>query len=295
MSESEGADDGYKRKKVHLLRSVAKVELRIPVGYPKLTHAYLRSANRHSRCEPVDISTPTDILWNGGTYRGREYPNIDQEIENIKSYGKFYDSNDPGNDASRYEAYRNKLSWFYKAWTEWKPAWSMSNNGFTVTVPDNTNYPHIFNTRINRSDYIHFRYAGQKNFYDCYVLYVPEKNIDDPNSHGKMNSTPPKIPHIELRFENDNEAFDGNDGTNLDDNDCYRIYFTPYNDRIPTIDGGYDDIEYKSDNNILGQNILYPIVRNHIYRFTVSAQEASYTVSCTVCAWDEKDTVIRFE
>lgn len=269
LSESEGADDEYERKKVHLLRSVAKVELRIPIGYPKLTHAYLRSANRHGRCEPVDISTPTDILWNGGLYRGKTYSNIDQEIEYIKNYGIFYDST-----TEDYGKYRTRLSWFYKAWEGTGANWTTENKEWTnntikTTVSEKNDYPHIFNTRINRSDYIHFQYAGQKDLCDCYVLYVPEKNIDDPNSHGKMKSTPPKIPHIELRFEK-NSDFKGNDDTNLDDNDCYRIYFTPYNDRIPTKNGGYDDIEYKSDNNILGQNILYPIVRNHVYRFTVT-------------------------
>ena len=259
-SDMEPSDD-YNRKKVHLLRSVAKVELMIPAGL-QLTHAYMRSSNRHGRCEPIDVSTPTDELWR----------NIDTEIENIKNYGPFYDGSEKDKN---YQAYRDKLSWFYKAWTEW----DFNKSTYPVTVPGGTDYPHIFNTRINRSDYIHFIYMETQDGYDRYVVYMPEKNIDDPNTVGNIRSTP-KVPHIELRFES-------NDATNLDDNDCWRIYFT---DSQPQVEQDeYDDFEKNSEN----LKTLYPIVRNHIYRFTVNLSNRS--VVCTVRKWDRHSTEIRFD
>ena len=266
----------YPHKKIHLLRSLAKVELHIPIDFPELKHAYLRCANRTSRCEPVDVVTPTDKLWE----------NIDQEIKDIKSYGPFYGSPDT------YEKYSDRLSWFYLTWVnDWKDSekWftPLTNYPGVGGQEHAGNYPHIFNTRINRSDYIHFRKVpSTKTFYNRYVLYVPEKNIDDPNTAGDLTKTP-KIPHIELRFEGKN------DDENLDDNDCYRIYFTDRNDLIDSRSTKYDDIEYKVDGNILSRNILYPIVRNHIYRFTISNFEKN--IYCTVSAWDEKSTDIEFK
>lgn len=269
-------DDGYTRKKIHLLRSVAKVELLIPVGFPKLSHAYMRCVNRHGRCEPIDVLTPTDILWKGGTtYRSKTYQGIDQEIENIKTYGPFYKKDDQ--DKSHY---RGKLSWFYTTWAEdWTDKWNW--NGKNPEVPTTPDYPHIFNTRINRSDYMHFRFIETKNGYDRYVLYVPEKNIDDPGDIGNLSKTP-KIPHIELRFEGFNNE------ENLDDNDCYRIYFTDKNNTDIVSKGYvYDDQEKK----YLNDNILYPIVRNHIYRFTVTSvsgfELTSLNVNVDVVPYDE--------
>lgn len=268
--------DNYQYGKVHLLRSLAKVELLIPTGFLQLTHAYLRCVNRTSRCEPVDVSTSTYKLWN----------NVDNEITNIKNYGPFYKKNDKDHGL-----YRSQLSWFYKAWTEWNPQWDFNKiTEYPVTVSNKSDYPHIFNTRINRSDYVHFIYKGKKDNYDYYVLYVPEKNIDDPSDVGEMGATP-KIPHIELRFK------DVNNEENLDDNDCYRIYFTDQNnsDKLPSISNKYDGAEQTVLENY-GKNgypELYPIMRNHIYRFTLSG--SGQAVSCTVSAWDEKSTKIEFK
>ena len=255
ISDKEFNDD-YTRKNVHLLRSLAKVELLIPAGLP-LTHAYMRSANRTSRCEPVDVSAPTNELWDS----------VDDEIGNIKSYGAFYDSAD---------SYQEKLSWFYGTWDKW---WGWNDKNFSIPQTS-YDYPHIFNTRISRSDYIHFRYMETQDGYDRYVLYVPEKNIDDPNDVGVLRATP-KVPHIELRFE-------GSDDANLDDNDCWRIYFTDDEDWRKVAQNGYDDYEKVRDN----LNKLYPIVRNHIYRFTVNLLDRSAV--CTVREWDKQETEIKF-
>ena len=263
---TEGVNDGYPRKKLYLLRSVAKVELLIPNSFPELAHAYMRSFNRSGRCEPVDVSTPTNTLWS----------NVDTEIDNIRKYGAFYDSK-----VSDLDSYHKKLSWFYGVWNGW---WNWNNKN--PQIPTSYEFPHIFNTRIERSDYAHFHKMERTTVngivYNRYVLYMPEKNIDDPNSHGKMNSTP-KIPHIELRFAGIN-----ND-ENLDDNDCYRIYFTDRNNEIPSISSAYDGEELKH----LG--ILYPIVRNHIYRFTVNGFDGSdLKVTVDVDPWDEAELNPKF-
>lgn len=228
LSLARHNDSDYNGQKLYLLRSIAKVELFIPENWNP-SHIIMRSMNRTNRCEPVDVSTPTNELWK----------KVDDEIEKIKSKGVFYNNN-----ATTAE---NKMKWFYGVWPE--------NNNTDTTCP------HIYNCRIQRTDYAYMLKTElqPKTGYTRYVLYMPEKNIDDPTSVGKWEGTP-KVPHIELRFNNIN------DDQNLEDNDCYRIYFadTQQYKTVPE-DRNAPSVYEKNLNNT-----HYPIMRNHIYRFTLS-------------------------
>lgn len=265
----------YPYKKVYLLRSLAKVELLLPSDWNP-SHLYFRSNNRTNRCEPMDVSTPTNILWSGGGYNGEWYNGVDREMDAIQEYGSFYDPN----KKKDYDAYRNKLSWFYGAWLDWGWVW----RDYTPAIPRQAAFPRIFNADINRSDYTHFIKQGTtENGYTRYILYVSEKNIEDPNSHGDMSDTP-KVPHIELRFKGIN------DDANLDDNDCYRIYFVEKQPNIGRDE--YDDFE--KDMQYCGP---VPIMRNHIYRFTVTGVNAGGTpqVNFDLCTPALRQADITFE
>lgn len=249
---NSGERDDYNHKKVYLLRSLAKVELLLPLG-AEPEHVYFRFMNRTNRCEPVDVYTPTNEIW--------DY--VDNEITLLTTKGRFFDKS----IVKEYDTYRNALAWFYGAWTEWKgdAAWNW-NDAATYEANPAEPAPRVFNTRINRSNYAHFIKDevvtvpgfGQKQ---RYILYVPEKNVADPNVRGDMSNTP-KVAHIELRYAQHNDD-------NLDDNGCFRIYFA---DKQPPQHSSENRYDYTEEDYI--ENFL-PIVRNHIYRFIVPSIPSS--------------------
>lgn len=263
-------------KSIHLLRSVAKVELKIPKTLEP-HHVYLRSMNRKASCEPLDVSTPTDQLWKddiGGSH------NTTCEFFDILGHEPFYTKYDPKKpEASvQVENYRKKLSWYYGNW-----AVNGSLGNVEVPAPGYgnsktvTKYPQIMNVSIDRSDFAEFIKTGSDSYYDRYVIYVPEKFVDDPSSVGddkEMETTTPKVCHIEFRRKDD--PYD-----NVDDNNCYRIYFTEggFNKEMtyPTFgkssaDGkGKDDDNWEKSYEQVPSNLQkhWPIIRNHLYSFTV--------------------------
>lgn len=184
-------------------------------------------------------------------------------------------------------------------------------------------YPHLFNPHINRSEFCSFLYAGKVQDgsaqYYKYVLYMPDKFINDPIYPGYLGSTP-KVPHIEFRFQpeekpvaSDDNEFGGeavdanynNSEFNLDDNDCYRIYFTNYGYSR----GGQNDFfqtEYNSNIRKVGKesydtyeasadNLKYhwPVMRNHVYQFFVnSSGPATPVISVKVTDWSHEKVIV---
>lgn len=266
---------GYDAKSIYLLRSVAKVELRIPKSLGS-HHVYLRSMNRNARCEPLDISTPTKDLWpddDNGLH------NTDCEFFELVGKSPFYESSFSGS-GTQYDAYRSKLAWWYGNWSKD----GITVGGVNINTGLGTDYPHILNPLIGRTDCCRFNESNSDSYYDRYVLYVPEKFVDDPGSTGSsasMITTTPKVCHIEFRVDEDPYA-------NVDDDECYRIYFTP---------GGYNPeysklVDFKNDKNknvqswerMYERNVEnlkthWPIMRNHVYSFTVTEINTKLVVS----------------
>ena len=256
--------DGYDYKKISLLRSVAKVELLVSKEFENRykddddgynPYLFLRSMNRDARCMPLDVATPTEQIW----------ANVDDEIRNIRSYGPFYDPNDK--DVT---SFQRRLAWFFMTWSDlwgWKTGFQdIDNRGSAYYgLPS----PHVFNGKINRSDFVRFIKVKARNDadaaeFDRYVAYMPEKAIDDANDAGTRSSTP-KVPHIELRLK-------GEPDFNLDDNRHDRIYFVDYSQTPPrassTDKNGSPDFDaYEKDMYNLRNH--WPIMRNHVYRFRV--------------------------
>lgn len=330
---------------VSLIRSLAKVIVHIPTSFGKPRHMYMRCMNRTAFCEPMDVETNTSELWDENKHLDDSDGIRNCEWFNIFEYGPSFNKKGTGIDKEVRENehkgkneltdYINWLAWSHGSWknTKWNVSrdydsengmWKQTTaNGYSfdgVTVDAyagsslkdvkgrSDKYPHLFNPHMNRSDFCHFIYTGENNGYYRYVLYVPDKNIDDPNYPGIFYCTP-KVPHIEYRFDppkGEASAADAeysNTEFNLDDNDCYRIYFTNYgfdsnfkdtpdntNIRDKAL-GAYDDYEKSRD------NLAYhwPIMRSHIYEFFVSGSgPETPQISVKVTDWSHEKVIIEW-
>ena len=267
---TDAAGTEYKSKTISLLRAVAKIEVLIPksLGVPK--HVYMHSLNRHVRCEPMDVATPTNELW-------KEH-NDGCEWKLIQEHGTFMSSSGTYTTAD----YKKKLAWYYGNWQEW--GWEKTNSVFNSNKPDyvvnKEQFPRVMNPYINRSDCAAFidvtDYYNDQYYH--YLFYMGENTLDA-SSNYSGNGGSAKIPHIEIRFDERYASANkiaANSDLNLMDNDCYRIYFTEGGlakgarnaDGTPNIryDRYVDDYEKKPD----FVKTHWPIIRNHIYRFKVT-------------------------
>lgn len=289
----------YYYRTISLLRSVAKVEVLVPTSiFPKPSHMFMRTLNRFSRSAPIDVFTPTNLIWDGwNNSDADEYKNltrepgtwdtyymedawghkhyyskaegVDKESQSIKDKGFTYK-----NGSNNVGEYRNAVAWLFGIWSS-EYGWDW--NGYSITIGQTGPYPNVFNTRISRSDYAHMIDGGKiihtdgKEYY-YYYAYVPEKNVTDPNDKGTLGESP-KVMRIEMRFG------DRNTDVNLDDNASYRIYFTQSGKGggIESRDDYDNNMEKGSsnENSVPMQNLksIYPVMRNHLYRFKITGIE----------------------
>ena len=265
----------YGYKNVMLLRSVAKIELQIPSSL-KPDFVYLRSVNRKARWEPVDISTNTSEIWKDYTANSMSHPSA-CEWFTIKEQQNFF-NNSTADAPTQLDNYKKKLAWYYGAWSKDN---GNTVNGQTIYNPYILDFPRLMNAVIERSDFVEFIKAPSVDqLYDRYVLYVGEKYVDDPNDVGNktvknkgMEASRPKICHIEFRLGDEATI----QHTNLDDNNCVRIYMIEggvKNGFTPTFQkneetGEYNDWEHTYEQDVEKLKGHWPIMRNHVYSFKV--------------------------
>lgn len=255
----------YNSKTISLLRAVAKVELLIPksIGVPK--HVYLHSLNATARCEPMDVSTPTDELWKEHE-KGCEWTLV-------QSHGTFIEGGKYSTDL-----YKQRLAWYYGNWLEW--GWDF--NGYNQWKPDYSNdgpFPRIFNPYISRADCAAFIDISDyyNDHYYHYIFYMGENTIDASSAYNG-NGGSAMIPHIEIRFDDRYAATSKvktNSDLNLMDGDNYHIYFTEKgiasgardaNGASKIANGKYES-QYETNSTYLKEH--WPIMRNHVYKFTI--------------------------
>lgn len=255
------AGNHYQPKKIFLIRAVAKIELLVPKSLGVPSHVYMRSLNRHTRCEPMDVSTPTDQLWK----------DHDTECEwiMIQNRGPMYD-----NGKYTESSYQKKMCWFYGSWLEW--GWNFNGHSAAPSKSDGP-FPRIMNPKINRSDYAAFIDVSDyyNDQYYHFLFYMGENTLDAPSNYAGSSSQ--MVPHIELRFDEryaSTSKIATNSSFNLTDTDCYRIYITEggiakgardANGASTISKDGY--AAYETNPNYLKEH--WPIIRNHVYRFTV--------------------------
>ena len=191
LSQQTGSQTGdYTYKGISLLRSVVKLELRIPM-YEEMNNGTLQKVivnnkwaqilgnNFMARCEPMDVWSPTDSIWSNSHER-------DCEWLRIKEYGLYAidDGNTFGDD------YRKRLSWFYGAWKEqgWKYLQTQGNltgpSLTPVTETPTTSYPRIFNPITQR--------LTCSFITDCYLPIIPDNTGIDTDGDGWLDPKPSK-------------------------------------------------------------------------------------------------------
>ena len=300
----------YRYRTISLLRSVAKVEVLVPTSlFPEPSHMFMRTINRFSRSAPLDVFTPTNIIWDGWDSRNPDrydeskvdagghyhYYNqalgVDDEENALRTKGFTYVYN-----STSIQAYQNAVAWLFGIWNS-EYGWNWNNRNINISNPGP--YPRVFNTRISRSDFAHMINGGKVTVdgqeYYYYYAYLPEKNVTDPNDKGTLGESP-KVMRIEMRFG------DRNSDINLDDNASYRIYFTPggKGNGISSRDD-YDDMMEKGDadsNSQRMQNLknIYPVMRNHLYRFKITGLEMNeLRVDFEVQGPDTRDVGYTFQ
>ena len=259
----DGTD--YNAKTISLLRAVAKVEVLVPksLGVPK--HVYLHSLNATVRCEPMDVATPTDLLWKEHN-NGCEWTLV-QKHGTFLADGK-YETND----------YKKKLAWYHGNWLEW--GWDF--NGYTQWTPSYNNdgpFPRLFNPYISRADCAAFIDVSDyyNDQYYHYLFYMGENTIDASSSYNGAQGSP-MIPHVEIRFDDryaSTSKVKTNTDLNLMDKDCYHIYFVDKGiasgardaNGVSKIANGNYETQYENKTEYLKEH--WPIMRNHVYRFTI--------------------------
>lgn len=174
-------------KPVSLLRSSVKIELVLPnTKTPDMV--LLMYSNIYSRCEPMDVWTPTNEIW-------KEH-NDGCEWQAIQNYGPMVYKGDPSNPSGSngtFVTYRNRLSWLYGAWKEDK--WWDFDSDTKVTVPSVSDaYPRIFNPCIQRNNavYVYGDKHTDTKFEDelkniHIIAYTGERNLNDPSKLQDMS------------------------------------------------------------------------------------------------------------
>ena len=261
---------------VSLLRSCVRLDLVIPKTIkngqkPKFVSLWY--SNIYSRTEPMNTWTPTNQLW-------KDKCDSQCELNDLINFGAFVSSS-VVNETTKL-AYQNRLSWFYGAWKQ--KGWEYKTlTGSTITPPaastggGSKDYPQIFNTCIQRNKVI----TCERGYVDGYndnchhwVVYTGERNNNDPNTLPNMEK--PYIICWIISWDSSNYYCIPllNYGSNNDaDRNTYSV-FGPHTDKVEE-SGNWPSKMTSYMNSLPAEsknNLPYPLMRNHIYRFTLTGK-----------------------
>lgn len=287
MEGVAGSDD-FENATISLLRSLVRIDFIVPTSVAKeITNVRLRYANVMARCEPLDVATPTNLIWadEHGTYDNREC-----EWWNIYDAGPIINSEFTGT-GGRVE-FLKRMAWYYGAWKDWwdfkgkNSPWTSTQKGGESSWDDSyltirgkgKPHPRIFNPVIQRNQ------EGQ--LVDCeiydpgnhhFVVYCGERNINDPTKFETLTFGASEFAYIYFEVKN------GNNTTPY----CFPL--TDYSNSNHVI-YGINDVDNSSDKQLWlssrgdlskyrsrmggASNYYdwnYPLLRNHNYIFQVDA------------------------
>ena len=193
-------------KPVSLLRSVVRLELVVPKD--AAAHVLLFYSNIYARCEPMDVWTPTDVLWTTPSTHATEC-----EWTLVKDFGRMTIQGDPyrennlvtlGSIAGSKQTYQERLSWLYGIWRKEKD-WSFDNadtetkktyeinSYFDKKYPDKEGtedrFVRIFNPCTQRVTALYVEKAYSDGINDHYIVYTGERNVNDASNLGQMGNT----------------------------------------------------------------------------------------------------------
>ena len=292
---------GYKKQTIWLLRSVVKLELLIPkqlngrqIEKPK--YVAMCYPNIYARCEPMDVWTSTDSLWN----RQHDNNNEKCEMTSIMNYGPVVQQNQSQNAND----FKKKMSWFYGVWKKEKK-WNFANNSQFSSVENETTtglyptpYPRIFNSCIQRNSVVvcedkktclnemYPEEYGEDYDYWHYVVYTGERDINDPSSLPQIGTLGGGKATVQYWvFEKDEKLY-GLPITNYqaDGNPAIARSRVPddYDEKQPNnyvssinADGNYLDDVAKLTRQDDRDKLPWPLIRNHVYTLTLGPQTNS--------------------
>lgn len=313
-----GTDTEYYFNKISLLRSLVKLELRIPKSYLRPTHVSMWYPNIYARCEPMNIWTPTDKIW-------KESHDNDCEWHDIMNYGPVCSDQFSVDGENRYANtkfnFQKTMSWFYGAWSkigpDEEPRWDF-NNGGTFTIDDvvdefessdkykTMRYPQIFNPCIQRNKMVLCNVEGDvsdlyNDDYWHFVVYTGERNMNDPNKlpyMGKENATKEYHAYaVNWMFKDDATkqyycipiADYGTSTGNQEAQNCFGPYVADDISTTGTYDlpkgtGTQQQMESYGDRlkHVNSRDEMpWPLLRNHHYRITIGDSRENINYS-----WD---------
>lgn len=291
-------DVGWDDKAISLLRSVVKLELVIP-GTSNPDYVVLSYTNIYARCEPVDTWTPTELIWSDDHDDDCEWKRIlkyGPMVHGANYGGTGFDGPDTDFTNTRdVKRYQKRLSWFYGAWKEKLGTTNFTftdpKSGFTPSdIPDEETYgeyPRVFNTCIQRNNNVYIpetmRYFDGANWH--YIVYMGEKNINDPTNLSRMgntssgsatliywsigiNGTVYSFPIVENPIDNPNN-----------------MATEPYGFEIGTDGKSYPSFNTSSKINLFGEVDVadgkkqgWPLIRNHVYRMYTNGTRSGFSV-----------------
>ena len=269
----------YDHRTISLLRSCVRVDLVIPKTIKngaKPSLVTLWYSNIYSRCEPINTWTNTKDIW--------QEDHDKCEWKSIQAYGPVSANYSPRNGNSKND-YQKTLSWFYGSWKKMGWPFATRDNSFKLasdfaTEGADTPYPNIFNPCIQRNKVIRLESADVSNLYNDgnwhYVVYTGERNMNDPNTLPNLGKNPYIATFV---FTWDNSNYYCVPLLNyLKNNDQDRnSVFGPHNDGAMA-GGSWPNAMNTYINSLVSErmdNLPYPLLRNHIYRFTLTGTKAN--------------------
>lgn len=285
---ASGQKEGREYKSISLLRSVVRLELLIPKSIdnpPK--NVALFYTNIYARCEPMDIWTPTEDLW-----KEEHAPDVSKQKCDwylIRNYGRITQHGDPtgtiNSGAASFEAFRDRISWFYGAWLE--KGWNFGTFGkdkVQAKVDENGGqFPRIFNPCTQRNQKVFCDNVDYSDYYKDdyyhYVVYTGERNLNDPNrlyNLGSVNSMDGTVCYWWFNIDNKAYSLPLTDYTSDFSGLSHVLTSFTYDqskepDNTAGINSYAEAVQGGKDGNITvtTKDLPWPLVRNHVYRIIV--------------------------
>lgn len=161
LSNLEGMYTDYETKNISLLRSLVRCELLVPKSLGKKpTLVAFKYSNIYARTEPMDVSTPTNELWQ------TDHANCEDQL--IREYGPINNVDDSQN-ADGLNNFYNYNSWFYAIWNTmygWDWNKKITKNYSKEVDGQPKKYPHLFNPMAQRNKIVYL--ANQTGVYTLY-------------------------------------------------------------------------------------------------------------------------------
>lgn len=267
VSERQVGQSGtyMERKDIYLLRSLARIDLVIPKNLvDEVIEPCLMYSNVFGRCEPLDVATPTNILWDDN--------HDDCEWHRLAAYGPVING-DLGQKANK-NKFLERMAWYYGAWQDW--GWDFNGElepgDDKFSAVSKKNYPRIFNTCIQRNGTARIEdVIVDDPEYFHYVVYCGERNINDPSNFGKLDL--PGSEHCYFKF---NARKTDSKGVVREGSYCIAItnYDQNVNSIVKNILGTKTDLgDYRTTmgGSTNPGDWNWPIMRNHVYTFRVTS------------------------